>query len=97
MSAISVYALRCGFDESHKANFYDSLINVVRKLREKNIIVIAGDLNGHVDYKEEHGQKTIRNSMKAMVVELRIGKGKASGVFCSYEQSNHLVESPSHI
>lgn len=47
MSETSFYALRCVFNDSHKYNFYDSLINVVIKLGEKDIIVIAEDLNGH--------------------------------------------------
>ena len=47
MSETSFYALRCVFNDSHKYNFYDSLINVVIKLWEKDIIVIAEDLNGH--------------------------------------------------
>ena len=37
-----------GLDDSQKNDFYDSLINVVRKLREKEIVVIPGDFNGHV-------------------------------------------------
>ena len=47
MSETSFYALQCVFNDSHRYNFYDSLINVVIKLREKDIIVIAEDLNGH--------------------------------------------------
>ena len=51
---ISVYGLQCGLNDIHKDNFYDSLISVSRKLGEKEIVVIAGDVNGHVKNKTEH-------------------------------------------
>ena len=35
ISLISRYAPQCGLDDSQKDDFYDSLINVVRKLGEK--------------------------------------------------------------
>ena len=50
---ISVYGLQSGLDDSHKDNFYDSLISVARKLKEKEIVVIAGDVNVHVKNKTE--------------------------------------------
>ena len=58
-SVISVYASQCGLDDSQKDGFYDSLINVVRKLG-KEIVVIAVDFTGHIesnpeDYEEQHG------------------------------------------
>ena len=60
ISVISVYAPQCGLDDSHKDDFYDSLINVVRMLGEKKSVVIAGDCNGHVgsnpeNYEVQHG------------------------------------------
>ena len=39
--------LQCGLDDSQKDDFYDSFINVVRKLGEKWILVRAGDFNGY--------------------------------------------------
>ena len=42
ISVISVYAPQCGSDDSQKDDFYDILINVVRNLGEKEIVVIAG-------------------------------------------------------
>ena len=53
-----------------KNNFYDSLINVVRKLGEKKIV--AEDFNGHVGSNAEASGI----SMKVMVMELGIRKGK---------------------
>ena len=35
ISDLTVYAPQCGLDYSQKDDFYDSLINVVRKLGEK--------------------------------------------------------------
>ena len=35
--AISVYVPQCGLDDSQKEDLFDSLINVIRKLEEKEI------------------------------------------------------------
>ena len=35
ISVISVYVHQCGLDDTQKDDFYDSIINVVRKLGEK--------------------------------------------------------------
>ena len=35
ISDLTAYAQECGFDDCQKDDFYDSLINVVRKLGEK--------------------------------------------------------------
>ena len=37
ISKISAYATECGLDDNQKDNFYDNLINVVRKLGKKEI------------------------------------------------------------
>ena len=42
-------------------------------------------------------QVMYKTSKEVMVVELRIGKGKASGIFCSSENSNHLVKLTNHL
>ena len=51
---LSVYGPECGLDDSQKNDFYDSLINIVRKLGESKIEVITGDLNGHVGSNTEN-------------------------------------------
>ena len=51
---ISIYALQCGLDYSQKDEFYGSLINVVGKLGEKETVVKAGDLNGHIGINPEN-------------------------------------------
>ena len=47
ISVITVHVAQYDLYESQEENFYDSLVNV-RKIGEKEIIVIAGGLNGHV-------------------------------------------------
>ena len=48
LSVVCVYALQCGLSDTAKEQFYDSLISVVSKLSEKEMVVVAGNLNGHV-------------------------------------------------
>ena len=36
-----------GLDDSQKDNFYDSSINIVRKLGENDVVVITRIFNGH--------------------------------------------------
>ena len=48
ITVISVYAPEYGLDDDQKYNFYDSLINVVTKFGEKEIIFTVGDFNGQV-------------------------------------------------
>ena len=60
VSVISVNALQRGLDDSQRDNFYENLNSIVRKLEKKEIVVIAGDCNGHVgsngeDCKDQHG------------------------------------------
>ena len=76
---ISIYALQFGFDDSQKDGFYGSLINVVGKLGEKKTVVIAGDLNDHI----EVTQKTKMTSRENTVMELETRKGKG---FLSFVQ-----------
>ena len=68
VSVISVYVPQYGLDHSQKDDFYDSLINVARKLMEQEIVVITVFL--------EVTQKIIRTSMEVMVMELGTRKGK---------------------
>ena len=70
-SVISAYAPQFGWDDSQKDafndgindHFYDSCISIiiVRKLGYIEIVVTAGDSNGHVgsnqeDYDDQHGR-----------------------------------------
>ena len=51
---LTVYAPQCGLDDNQKEDLYDSLINVVWKWGKKEILVIAGDFIGHVEYNLEN-------------------------------------------
>ena len=53
-SFISVYALQGCLGNKQKADFYDSLINVVRNVGEKEIVVIAGHFTNHVGINPEN-------------------------------------------
>ena len=60
ISGISIYTPKCGLDDSHKDDFYDSLNSVVRKSGENKILVVARGCIGHVgsnpeDYEHQHG------------------------------------------
>lgn len=71
ISVISVYALQCCSVHSQEKDFYESLINVARKLREKEIVVAL---------------KTMRTSPEVMVIQLKTRQGKKySRVLCSYK------------
>ena len=59
ISEISVYVPWYALDDSQKDDFYDILINFVRKLGEKEVLVI-GDFNGQIgsnpeNFEEQHG------------------------------------------
>ena len=45
---ISVYAPHSGRSEEEKDSFYDALRATVAKIADKKLVIIAGDLNGHV-------------------------------------------------
>ena len=45
---ISVYAPQSGLSDSVKDAFYDDLLSVVPKLGIEELVLVAGDLNGHV-------------------------------------------------
>ena len=67
ISRISVYAPQCDSDDTQKDDFYHSLINVVRKLEEKEIVIIAGYYNRLV---VSNVKKTTWTNMGVMVTEL---------------------------
>ena len=68
ISVILVYAPHFGLDDDQKDDFYD----VVRKLIEKEIVVIAGSLIVPL----EVAQKTTKLSVEVMIMELRARKCK---------------------
>ena len=78
ISVISVYVPQCGLDDREKNDSYDSLANVIRKLRGIKL-VITGDFNGN----PKITKKTMRTSMGAMVMVLGARKGKG---FLSFVQ-----------
>ena len=45
---ISVYTIQCGLDDIQKDNFYDSLIIVLWKSAEKEMVII-GDFKSHIE------------------------------------------------
>ena len=57
---------------ARKDDFYDSLINVLRKLGEKEIVVTAGDFNATL----EVTQKSMRTKMEVLVMELETKKAE---------------------
>ena len=54
ISDLTVYAPQCGLDNSQKEDFFDSLINVVLKLGEKEILFISGEFIGHIENNPEN-------------------------------------------
>lgn len=60
ISLISFYVPQCGLDGSQKDDFHDSLVNDVKQLEEREIVVIAGDLMNTLTVP----QKNIRTSME---------------------------------
>ena len=53
VSALCTYAPQSGLSEELKDEFYDSLIDVTSKLGEKEVVLLGGDLNGHVGEKSD--------------------------------------------
>ena len=47
ISDLTVYAAQRGLDDSQKDDTYGIFINAVRTLRQKYILVIAGDFTGY--------------------------------------------------
>ena len=45
---LSVYAPQSGLSDSVKDAFYDDLLPVASKLGNKEVVLVSGDLNGHV-------------------------------------------------
>ena len=76
---ISVYAPQYILDDSQKVDFYDSLIRVVRKLMEKEIVVMQETLMATL----EVIQKTMRTNMEVLAVELGTLKGRGFLSFCA--------------
>ena len=58
ISVVSVYAPQYAVDDSQLYFPYDSLISVIRKLSEKEMIFLSGNFNGHEinseDFEDQH-------------------------------------------
>ena len=54
---ISGYTPKFSFDDCQKDYFYDSLISNVRKIRERETVVIAGEFDGRVESNPENYKK----------------------------------------
>ena len=50
---ISVYAPQANLEPVEKDSFYDALRATVAKVDDKKLVIIAGDLNGHVGRSSE--------------------------------------------
>lgn len=48
-----MYAPHCDLDDCQKDNLFDRLISVIRKVREREIVVITGDFISHVERNPE--------------------------------------------
>ena len=48
VSVLSVYAPQSGLNDSVKDAFYDDLLPVVSNMGDKELVIVTGDLNGHV-------------------------------------------------
>lgn len=82
-SVFSFYAPQTGLDDRQKDEFCDSLINVARKLGEKEIVVIVEDVNGHIvsnpeDYEGPHGYR-VKNNEGDTILEFCAAKNVAIG------------------
>ena len=97
ISVISVYVPQCGLDDREKNDSYDSLANVIRKLRGIKL-VITGDFNGN----PKITKKTMRTSMGGYGYGFRSKKGERILEFCATmnmtvgntlftERASHLV------
>ena len=91
---ISVYASQHGLDDSRKDDFYDSIINSVRTLGEKEI---AGYFNGHVKsnpetYEEQHGGYGygVRNKDGDRILEFCANKNMTVGNALFKKKASHL-------
>ena len=71
---ISGYTPKSSLDDCQKDDFYDSLINIVRKIRERETAAIAGEFDGQVEsnpenYKEQQGGYGVRNREGERILE----------------------------
>lgn len=63
------------------------LINLVRALKGKEIVLIAVNFNGHVGCNREDYEDQLI-VMEVIVMELVARKGMKSGVLCKYEHGS---------
>ena len=98
LTVVSVYAPQCGLDDSVKDNFYDSLIGTTAKLADKEVVVITGDLNGHVG-KEAEGFENlhggfgygVRNREGERILEFSSAMDMIVGNTFFQKRDTHLV------
>ena len=91
---ISVYASQRGLDDSGKDDFYESIINSVRTLGEKEI---TGYFNGHVKsnpetYEEQHGGYGygVRNKDGKRILEFCASKNMTEWNALFKKRASHL-------
>lgn len=73
-----MYAPHCDLDDSQKDNLFDRLISVIRKVREREIVVITGDFISHV---ERNPEGLENQHVEVVVMEFRIRKEQR---FCNF-------------
>ena len=85
-------------DDSQKDDSYASLINVFKKLKEKEVVVIAGEFHGHVgsnteNYEDQHGGNgyEVRNKERERVLEICAAMNITVGNTLFKKRASHLV------
>ena len=83
---------------ARKDDFHDSLTNVFRKLEEKEIVVTAGYLNGHIgsnpeNYERQHGGSGygVRKKQGEKILEFCAAMNVTVGNTLSKNRESHLV------
>ena len=66
LAVVSTYAPQQGLEDSVKNKFYDDLLAATSKFNARELVIIAGDLNGHVGkasdgYEGIHGGRGFGN------------------------------------
>lgn len=82
LSVISAYAPQQGLSDEAKESFYADLVLLTSKIDQKEIIILGGDLNGHVGktssgYEDAHGGfgYGVRNTEGERILEFGLALG----------------------
>jgi hypothetical protein len=82
LNVISIYAPQVGGTSEEKEEFYILLGKVLRDIRDKDKLIVCGDMNGHVGRKADgfegmHGEKGfgVRNLEGEMLLEFADAMG----------------------